>query len=354
MQAAQSDIGRYSKMLLVNGKPAVAFLVVEPGMNGWARSRVVLATGNVAAPQSSSDWSLQDTVVDEQTPCRAEFCSNGQVCVQTTMQCQPTVTGCTPADCGASTAGIGSTPQSCVTVMGMATCENVITNTFIGTYPDATGDYITMANGPAGIGIVVYDRTRGNLVGVANQGGQWTAQILDGQTGANSDPNRKDTGDVGIGASLAITAAGDWHISYVNGWTEAVQYLTVPGGNLMKPLAPEIVDNGTTMNGQTGGMPYPDGQHIIGDDSAITVDNGGAIRIVYQDATNGTLREATGTPGGGNTHTWTANAVQQANRFAGFFPHYVPQAQVIANWFRATDHTQSPPVVTGDVAFVSP
>lgn len=356
MQAAKSDIGRYSKLLLVNGTPTIGFLVVEPGMNGWARSRVVLATASNANPQSASDWTFQDTVVDEQTPCRAEFCDDGQVCVQTTMQCQPTVTGCTPADCGASTAGIGSTPQSCVTIMGKATCENVMDDTYIDTYPDAAGDYVTMAQGPSGIGIVVYDRTRGNLVGVSssNQAGQWTAQILDGQTGSNTDPMRVDTGDVGIGASLAITSEGDWHVSYVNGWTESLEYLDVPGGNLTKPLSPEVVDNGTTQDGQPSGMPYPDGQHIIGDDSSVTVDADGAIRIVYQDATNGTLREATGTPGTGNSHTWTAKVLAQQGRFAGFFPHYVPQAQAIANWFRATDHTQSPPLVTGDVAFVAP
>ena len=98
----------------------------------------------------------------------------------------------------------------------------------------------------------------------------------------------------------------------------------------------------------------PNVQHVVGDDSSITVDSGGAVRIVYQDATTGTLREATGTPGSANKHTWRSQAIAQPGRFAGFFPHYVPQAQLIANWFRATDHTQSPPVVSGDVALVSP
>ena len=196
-----------------------------------------------------------------------------------------------------------------------------------------------MANGPQGIGLVVYDRTRGNLVGALSQGGTWTAQILDGQTGANTDPNRVDTGDVGIGASLAIAENGDWHVSYVNGWTESLDYLVVPGGNLTKALPPEVVDNGMTVAGQA----YPDGQHIVGDDSSITVDSSGGIRIVYQDATAGTLHEATGAPIAGNKHTWTVKVLAQPNRFAGFFPHYVAQIQSVANWFRATDHAQSPP-----------
>jgi MYXO-CTERM domain-containing protein len=350
MQAAQSDIGRYSKMLIINGVPNIAFLVIEPGTNGWARSRVVLATGKVAVPASASDWGMQDTVVDEQTPCAAEFCTGSQVCVTSTGQCQATVSGCTPADCGASTSGIGSTPEACVTIAGKPTCEDIEESTYIQTYPDAAGDYVAMANGSAGVGIVVYDRTRGNLVGVVNQSGQWNAQILDGQTGANSDPNRVDTGDVGVGASLVIASNGDWHISYVNGWTEALQYLQVPAGNLSKPLTPEVVDNGQGL----GGTPYSDGQHIVGDDSSISIDDSGTVRIVYQDATVGGLLEATGIPGSGNTHTWSVKSLAQPSKFAGFFPHYIPQAQQVSNWFRATDHTQSPPVVSGDVALVAP
>jgi hypothetical protein len=228
-------------------------------------------------------------------------------------------------------------------------CQNTITSSYIDTYPDATGDYVAMASGPKGIGLVVYDRTRGNLVGVANQGSSWTSGILDGQIGANNDPMRTDTGDVGIGASLAIDSNGDWHVSYVNGWTEALQYMTVPAGNLSKPLTPEVVDDGQHLNG----MAYSDGQHIVGDDSSLTVDSGGNVRIVYQDATAGTLHEATGVPAAGNKHTWTVKALQQTSTwFAGFFPHYVSQSQQIANWYRNTDHAMSPPVVSGDVAFV--
>jgi hypothetical protein len=350
LSAHQSDIGRYSKLLLVQGKPVIGFLVVEPGTGGWARSRVVLATGKVPRPASASDWSLQDALVDEQTPCSAQLCAPGQVCVQSTMICQATVAGCAPSDCGASSASIGSTPQQCVAIMDASTCANVISSAAVGTYPAAVGDYVTMAAGPQGVGIVVYDRTRGNLVGVANRAGTWSAQILDGQTGANSDPNRVDTGDVGIGASLAIADNGDWHVSYVNGWTESLQYLLVPAGDLSKPLAPEVVDAGTAL----GGMPYPDGQHIVGDDSSVTVDSSGTVRIVYQDATAGALLEAIGTPGANDAHTWSVRALAQAGRFAGFFPHYVAQAQQVENWFRTTDHTRSPPTVSGDVALVAP
>ncbi len=350
MQAANSDIGRYSKMLVVSGKPVIAFLVNEPGMMGWAQSRVVLATGNVATPMQESDWSMQNALVDAQSPCDAQVCATGTVCVSTTTQCQAPVMGCTPSDCGASEAGIGATPQSCVMVDGGPSCQATITSSFVQTYPDTTGDYVAIADGPQGIGIVVYDRTRGNLVGVVSQSGNWTSAILDGQIGANNSPTRMDTGDVGVGASLAIDTNGDWHISYVNGWTEALEYMHVPGGSLSKPLAPEIVDDGLHLDG----MLNSDGQHIVGDDSSVTVDGSGNVRIVYQDATAGTLREAVGAPASGNKHTWTVKAIAQASKFAGFFPHYVSQSQMIENWYRATDHTMNPPVVTGNVAFVQP
>jgi hypothetical protein len=347
MQAASSDVGRYAKMLVAAGVPTIGFLVIEPGNGGWARSRVVVATGKVAVPRSASDWSFQDAVVDENTPCRAEFCASGEVCVSSTMVCQPAVSGCTPSDCGASTAGLGSTPQSCVAISGTPTCEDVDTTSTVHSYPDAEGDYVTMADGPNGLGIVLYDRTRGNLVGAISQGGSWTASILDGHTGANGTAVN---GDVGIGASLAITSEGDWHISYVNGWSEALQYLRVPGGDLARPLQPEVVDNGLTVGGQA----FPDGLHIVGDDSSVTVDSNGSVRVVYQDATAGTLREALGAPAAGGAHTWVLTALSQPPDFAGFFPHYVPQAQSIENWFRATDTTKSPPLVTGNVAFVAP
>jgi hypothetical protein len=245
-----------------------------------------------------------------------------------------------------------------VSISGAPTCEVIDGSTYVDSYPDAEGDYVTMANGPHGVGLVVYDRTRGNLVGAVNHGGSWTAVVLDGQMGTNTDPMRVDTGDVGIGASLAITSEGDWHISYVNGWTESLEYLRIPGGSITVPQTPEVVDDGT----QVGGQAFPDGVHIVGDDSSVTVAADGTIRVVYQDATAGTLREALGVPAtassmlahAGDKHTWTLKAIAQPSRFAGFFPHYVPEAKSIENWFRATDDTQSPALVTGNVVFVSP
>src|SRR5262249_3869657 len=154
-------------------------------------------------------------------------------------------------------------------------------------YPEAVGDYISVDNGPVGIGVVLYDRIRGNLLGISKVNNAWSTAILDGETGSRANNTAVDTGDVGVGASLHISPNGDWHISYVNGFTEALQYLFVSNGQVGKP---EIVDAGLTV----AGARFSDGHHIVGDDSHVREDSG-TITIAYQDATSGKLRVAIGT-----------------------------------------------------------
>jgi hypothetical protein len=249
------------------------------------------------------------------------------------------VTGCTPSACG--------TGKACVTVNSAAVCDTVIDSSYIEAYPNSAADYISMANGPSGLGIVAYDRVHGNLLGIANSGSGWAAQILDGETGSRAAKTAVDTGDDGVGASLTITADGDWHVSYVNGETETLHYMHVPGGKT--PLATEVVDDGQGLGG--GAAPFSDGTHIVGDDSRIEVDGSGNVSIYYQDATVGALRVASGALSG-TTHTWTLKAVPQPNRFAGFFPQSVPGGTQVSNWWRATDPTTKD--ITGDVTFLTP
>ena len=332
-----ADVGRYVKMVTVAGNPVIAFLVMEKGTGGKTRSRVVVGKANKALPTGGGDWSFEDAAVDENGPCQAAFCDAAQACVKSTGTCTATTTGCTPADCG--------TGNACVNVNGKATCTAILGKEAVQAYPNAYGAYISLAANPkGGFGIVMYDRIRGNLIGLANAGGKWTPTILDGETGVR--PNAIDTGDTGIGASLTITANGDWHVSYVNGIKETLQYLLWPGG-AGKPLAPEIVDDG-----YDNGKPYADGKHIVGDDSTIDVDGGGIVRVAYQDATAGKLRVTTGAPASAGTHKWTAKAAAQTNRFGGFFPRFVPGSAQVTNFYRETDKVKQD--VTGDVAFVTP
>lgn len=330
------DAGRYSKMVVVNGAPVIAYSVNEAADDGHLRSKVVLATANTPTPHDATAWTFQDVYVDQTGPCTASTCSSGTQCIKETGQCMAGASGCTPADCGGS-------GKACVTIGGAATCGTVIGPDAIVSYPGSASDYISVAQGPNGLGIVAYDRIHGNLLGIANTGGAWAAQILDGETGSRSGGNAVDTGDDGVGASLTITPDGDWHVSYVNGITETLQYLHVPGGT--KPLAPEAVDNGQ------GTPPFPDGTHIVGDDSHIVVDGSGNVSIYYQDATVGELRVATGAPGG-DKHTWTLKTVPQPNHFAGFFPQTVPGAAQVVNWWRATDPATKD--ISGNVSFLTP
>jgi hypothetical protein len=185
-------------------------------------------------------------------------------------------------------------------------------------------------------------------VGVANGGSAWVATTLDGETGSRASNTAKDTGDVGVAASLAITSNGDWHVSYVNGIKETLQYVLVPGGKTS--LKPEVIDDGAGLG--VGAPAFADGLHVVGDDSNIQVDEAtGTITVTYQDSTIGELRIATGAVSG-STHTWTVRSIPQPNRFAGFFPVRVPGMPQIANWWRTTDHTAKS--ISGDVAFVTP
>jgi hypothetical protein len=210
-------------------------------------------------------------------------------------------------------------------------------------YPDAVGDYVSLAQISSGLGLVVYDRIHGNLLGLTNATGSWVVTILDGETGSRANGTAVDTGDDGVGASLFVAANGDWHVSYVDGLTETLKYLYVPGGTLLNTLVPQIVDDGFAVDGTT----FTDGLHIVGDDSSVQPNADGSISITYQDATAGTLRVASGAQVAG---AWTLHAVSQPSEFAGFFPHFVPNDTTVANWWRWVDQTTQ--VISGNVAIV--
>jgi hypothetical protein len=325
---ADQEAGRYAKMLLIGDKPVIAFQVIEKGSAGFAVSRIKLAHAKSAVPKGSSDWDFEDVLVNAETPCRARLCKGSEVCVASTMQCAAKATGCSPS-CASGTACVAGT------------CREIVDATKLDSYPEAIGDYIAIAKGPQDtIGMVFYDRIHGNLVQVRKDGGQWTDKILDGQSAGNPPT---DTGDMGIGASLAIDAAGDWHVAYVDGFKESLRYMRVAGGTA--PGAAEVVDDGLGLDSG----PFDDGQHVVGDDSNIVVTNSGDIHIAYQDATAGTLRFASGTAGG-TGHTWSRKVIAQ-DGFAGFFPVQVTanSTTLIVNWWR-----KGGAKIQGDVNVVAP
>lgn len=332
-ESAGADIGRYAKMVLVGGKPVIAYFHVEPGNAGRTRSKLVVARARTSTPKSTTDFTFEDVNVDEEGPCRAGECPGGQACVKSSGQCAATVAGCQPA-CASG--------EACVPVDGKATCTATMGT--LGTYLRGVGAYVSMADGPQGLGIVAYDSVHGNLLGFTEgAAGSWSKALLDGETGSRPEKTAVDTGDVGIGASLFIDNAGTWHVTYVNGLDESLRYLRVDAGKAGKP---EVVDDGSSVDGK----PFADGKHVVGDDSTVRV-NGDAVVVYYQDATAGVLRRATGTPDGAKRR-WQLKAIAQPGRFAGFFPQVIPGEDRVANWWRQSDRGAR--TVTGDVAIVTP
>lgn len=327
-----ADIGKYSKMLLVDGKPVIAFMQLEPGAKGRTRSKIVLARANTESPRGADDFSFEDVAFDDDGPCRADSCEGGQVCVKDTGTCTATVNGCSPG-CGQN--------QACVSLEKKATC--VATQGEVETYPRGLGPYISMAHGPKGLGIVAYDGYHGNLVGFAEKGaGKWERLLLDGETGKRGDKTAIDTGDVGIAASLAIDERGTWHVSYVSGLDETLRYIAVVDG---KPGRSDVVDDGTTVDGKR----HPDGKHIVGDDSIIRID-GGTVTIYYADSSSLGLRRAVGT--GLPNPKWELRSFPQENRWMAF-PQFVPgeDDKVAVWWRRSSRETRS---VEGNVTVLSP
>ncbi|MDF2693890.1 MAG: hypothetical protein K0S65_2273 [Labilithrix sp.] len=332
-EQAGADIGKYSKMLIVDGKPVIAYMHLEPGNAGRTRTKISLARAKGESPHGPEDFTFEDIAVDEDGPCRATSCSGGEACVKETGTCTKTVGGCQPA-CGDA--------EACVTKDNKATCLAKVGG--VETYPRGLGPYISFASSPQGLGIVAYDGYHGNLMGFRDRGAiPWERVILDGETGKRDDKTAIDTGDVGIAASLAIGTGGIWHVSYVNGLDETLRYISVADG---KPGKSEIVDDGSTVDGK----PHGDGKHIVGDDSVIRAD-GDVITIYYADSSSLGLRRAVGTGAGANSHKWDLRSMKQENKWVAF-PQFVPDEDKVAAWWRQS--TRATKTVEGNVIVLSP
>ena len=329
---AGADSGRYAKIVALNGGFVIAYSTVTAGGDkGALISTVRVATSTTEAP-GAADWTFEDAVTDKNTPCRSALCVSGTACVAATKVCTTTLDD---AKCSPSCAS-GS---ACVDNAGKGTCAVTIAASKIDSYPEVVGDYVSISPDPKGtIGIAYYDRIHGNLGVASRSSGAWVARIVDGE-----DAMGKDTGDVGIGASLFIDTSNDWHLAYVDGLAESLRYLKLTGGT--KAGTPEVIDDGLGV----AGVPFADGQHLVGDDANLVVTPSGEVRVSFQDATAGKLHYATGSLAA-DKHTWAVQEIAQ-DSFAGAFSHVVEIDGKLAlvNWWRA-----GVPDVLGDVAVVSP
>jgi MYXO-CTERM domain-containing protein len=317
----QADLGRYAKLDFVGGVPTIAYLFIEPGEAGAVKSGVRLAHGS-GAGAAAATWTFEDVFVNPATPCKDINCKSFEACVVSDGLCHEKSADCTD-DCG---------QDACVLVDGAPVCEAGPGG--LESYPDASGLYIGTDLHPDGaLRIAFYDRVRGNVMVAAPGGGGWVTQIVDGE-----DAMGVDTGDKGIGLGFDVDDSGNYHLAYVDGLDESVDYLFVAMGT--QPAAPEVVDDGL------GGG---DGVHLVGDDADVVLTQNGDVQVSYQDATSGQLRYAVGAPQG-QTHAWTVKVIEQEG-FAGAFSELVDiggQRQVL-NWWRVAS-----PVTEGNARFVVP
>ena len=309
---AGADIGRYAKLLVIDGKPVVTFLAIEPGTGGKTSSFVRIARAKNATP-GEKDWDFEDVATNKETPCRGFFCAEGTKCQASTGLCVKPAAACAPA-C--------KSPKTCFDEKDGPKCGDENGPAKLDTYPEASGLYISAAIDGTDVGLVYYDRVRGNLHRVKRVAGEWNDAVI-----AGAAPQETDAG---IGASLAIDK-GAWHVSYVDGLTESLVYVQLADGTT--PSSVETIDPGQT----------DDGPHLVGDDSFISV-TGTTVRVSYQDATTGVLRVATrsGT-------SWTSKIVPQDGKFGGFFSSQVTVGgkPFIANWWRI-----GKPKIFGDVSLL--
>lgn len=234
-----------------------------------------------------------------------------------------------------------SDSQACVTKDAQAQCLAKMGS--VETYPRALGAYLSLASGPAGLGAVLYDGYHGNLVALMDRGTvPWERAILDGETGNRADQTAIDTGDVGAAASLAIGPDGTWHVSYVDGTDETLRYVSVVNG---KPTRPEIVDDGTAVDGKS----HADGKHLVGDDSSIRVD-GDVVTIFYADSSSLGLRRAVGR-GGAPAREWSLHSIPSESRWLAF-PQAIPNDDRVAVWWRQS--TRLTKTVDGNVTVITP
>jgi len=314
------DVGRYAKLWFEDDVPLVAYQSVAGTESGFVTSKVRIARGG-----SSGGFQFDEVAIDAETPCNGELCTNDSFCVAATGQCVPEATGC--AECGDG--------EECV-AGGTPTCAEVVSKSKLETYPNAIGNYVSVAKDPAGgVGLAWYDRVRGTLVTARKSGAGWITQTVDG---GGEEPS-----DVGIGAALSITANNEWHLAYVDGYDEALKYARLGADGLVASI--EVVDDGIGLTG----APFPDGKHIVGDDPAIYVASNGEIRISYQDATAGKLRVAVGTNNGAE-QTWTRE-ILDGKGVGGAFSRFLDTEDGlrIVHWWR--EGGEEP---IGDVDIVSP
>jgi MYXO-CTERM domain-containing protein len=288
--------GAYASLVLLpSGAPAVSYLRIETQEDGTVRSSVYVAVASSAMPSADSDWTLTE-VAGAVTPCRAADCALGQVCTEAG-SCAMTGS-CTP-DCASD--------EECVA----GSCTAVFASNWVEDLAPRYGMYTHLVTTSAGLALVWYDRSTGNLWGAEATGTTFGAAFLIDGYARVAPVGEFRSGDCGIGASLFVDDTGTWHVTYVDGAEEQLRYSQVSGGAV---TLRELIDDGST----NGSEAHDDGRHVIGDDSSVVVTSTGEVRVAYQDSTDAVTMLARRTGAG----TWTVSVIDDVDA-SGFWVEQV-------------------------------
>jgi hypothetical protein len=283
----QGDAGRYADMAIgADGRAAISYNAIEERTDipGAFLSKIKVAWATDAAATS---WTVSE-IESMDIPCWAALCGEPRVCQDATRTC---VTPDPESACGAAGCGTG---QECIS----GSCEDVFASPI--DFPEGVGIVTGIDFDLGGNPVAVYYdrgawdrvagalRPHGDLKQAQWNGSTWSITVLDGSGG-----------DAGWYPSIDIDAAGQRHVSYVDGIAETLVYLNPDAG------VREIVD-GRSIAGRE--------RVIVGDDSTVRATAAGDVWIAYQNAYARTLLLAHRTAPG----TWAVQEVD-ATDSSGFY-----------------------------------
>jgi hypothetical protein len=260
-KTAKEVVGRYSALLLDQGKPAIAYLVLGiAGTGGSFTSELRWAAAASASPAAAADWTI--SVIESKAMACQNLCASSEACVlktDGTSSCQTKSTTCSPA-CTAD--------QACVA----GKCQAVLPDVKFVDLPRACGLWPAPVITSAGPVVVYHDRVAGRLRGAKRSGATWTASTLLATTGE----------ETGAFPSAVADSSGAVHVSFQNASKLSLHYLQLNASTMALSGAVETIDDGVRI----------DGPHPVGADSAIALDGSGAVRVIYQDSQKVDLLQA--------------------------------------------------------------
>ncbi len=271
--------------------PAIAYMVTglpDPSTPGGFVGQLRYAIASSAAPAGAADWSVG--VVDQvAVPCGG-FCESDQVCVADTWTCQPEDNTCAQP-CADGEACVGG---ACVAEYAEPSWLD---------HPEGLGLYVHAGRLSDGAPVLAYhDRTLGLLrmaVGSATgDASDWTPVTLEGD----------EHTDIGLYASLVVDASDVLHVSYTDAVRDELLYLQADTTGAV--LLREVVDDGFRPVGGPA-----EGHHVVGLDSTLFVDSGGALHVLYQDGTTADLWHATRN----GPDDWSIEPLETGDIGYGFF-----------------------------------